>query len=86
MTTREFLSRLSPESPGIGSVAITPSNSTILDPPIRSLRVTVAGDVCFVGVDGVEDTWTCTDFDLIPIAMKQVKATGTDATGLKGIL
>jgi hypothetical protein len=77
--------QLSP-APGVGSRPVTPSDTTEFAPPIRSLRVTGAGDVCFVGADGQEDTWTCSAFDMIPVAMTKVKATGTTATGLKGIL
>jgi hypothetical protein len=75
------------ESPGIGSFPITPSDSTTI--AARSLYVTSAGDVCFVGVDGTTDTWTVPDNFIIPIAVTKVKASGTTggagATGIHGI-
>jgi hypothetical protein len=74
-----------PAAPGVGSVPVTPSNSTTYDPPLRSLYVTVAGDVAFTGVDGNDDTWTVPANYLIPVAMKKVKAGGTTATGLHGV-
>lgn len=74
-------------APGVGSVAITPSDATVI--AIRSLYVTTAGDVSFVGADGETDTWTVPDNFIIPVMMTKVRATGTTggagATGLKGI-
>lgn len=71
--------------PGSGSVSITPDDSSNLPRLIRSLYVTVGGDVVFVGEDGVQDTWTVSDNFIIPIRMVKVLATGTTATGLKGV-
>lgn len=80
-----LLDKSGTDAPGVGSLAVTPNDTTTYSPPLRSLRCTGAGDVCFVGLDGVEDTWTVAAFDLIPVMMTKVKATGTTATGLKGV-
>lgn len=77
--------RLQPESPGYDSVPITPSDSTVLTPPLRSLYVTGAGDVSFVTLNGTTDTWTVPANFVIPVVMVRVRLTGTTATGLKGI-
>jgi hypothetical protein len=82
MTTRDFFLDRKPDSPGQGSVTITPSSDE-LDPIILSLYCTGAGDVTFVGADGSTDTWTVPANFIIPIAMKAV--TAATATGLKGI-
>jgi hypothetical protein len=90
MTIADFFFRRRPESPGQGSRAVTPSDTADLDPPAMSLYVTTAGDVCFVGADGQEDTWAVPANFIIPVAVKQVKATGTTggagATGIKAIV
>ena len=86
MNKTVFRAERGPESPGEGSVPITPSDSTdITGGTIYSLYVTVAGDVKFTGVDGTTDTWTVPANYLIPIAMDRVWSTGTTATGLHGV-
>jgi hypothetical protein len=74
-----------PESPGFGSVAVTPSDATTYDPPLRSVYVTAGGAVAFEGVDGLTDAWTVPDAFLLPVRVRRVLATGTTATGLHGI-
>lgn len=86
MTLAEFFFRRRPESPGQGSVTVTPSDSVDLAIPAASLYVTVAGDVAFIGADGETDTWTVPANFIIPIAIKRVKATGTTATGIHAIV
>lgn len=72
-------------SAGIGSFAITKDDSATLDPVIRSLYVTGAGDVKFQGEDGQDDTWTVPANYIIPVRMKKVYSSGTTATGFHGI-
>lgn len=72
-------------APGSGSASVTPSNSTDLAQVARSLYVTVAGDVTFTGLDGVDSVWTVPANFIIPVAMTRVKSTGTTATGLIAI-
>ena len=71
--------------PGFDSLDVTASNTTTYDPPLRSLYVTGAGDVAFVTLRGNTVTWTVPANFVIPVVMRQVLATGTTATGLKGI-
>lgn len=80
-----FRGRLANADPGEGSLAVTKSDTTTYDPPLRSLYVEGAGDVAFVGLDGVTDIWAVPDNFIIPVAMVQVLSAGTDATGLHGI-
>lgn len=72
-------------TPGRGSVTVTPDDDNDLPFVSRSLYVTGAGDVTFVGTDGEEDTWTVPDNFVIPIMMTRVLDAGTDATGLHAI-
>lgn len=81
-----FFAQRQPHSPGQGSIAVTPSDSADLAQLAFSLYVTGAGDVRFVGADGVEATWSVPANFIIPIVVKQVKDTGTDATGIHAIV
>jgi len=69
--------------PGIGSKTVTPSDTAEVYTGdfARQLVVFAAGAVCFVGADGVEDTWTFTEDMAYPqrveVAVSKVKATGT---------
>jgi len=71
--------------PGIGSAAVTPSDSVNFTRIARSLYVTGAGDVSFVGADGVVATWTVPANFLIPVMATRVNSTLTTATGIKAI-
>jgi len=84
LSTQDFNQNRRASDPGGGSKAITPADS-LLTTPILSLYVTVAGSVAFLGMDGQADTWTVPANFIIPVAMTQVSATGTTATGLHGI-
>ena len=77
-----LLGRGTASAPGVGSVDVTPG-ATAYDPPLRSLYCTGAGDVTFVGFDGVAATWTVPAHFVVPVMMTQV--TAATATGLKGI-
>lgn len=72
--------------PGLGSKTVVPSDTVDIyeGEYARELVVFSEGDVCFVGADGVEDTWTFTaDMGYpqrINVAVTKVKATGTDVT------
>ena len=80
MTASDIFGQQTADSIGVGSRAIEPSDTATLSPIPRRLRVTGAGTVRFRGIDGEIDTWTCTDFDAIPIAVDMVYADGTTAT------
>lgn len=81
-----FFAKRAPHSPGQGSIAVTPSDSADLAQLAFSLYVTVAGDVCFTGADGVDATWTVPANFVIPVVVKRVKSTGTTATGIHAIV
>jgi hypothetical protein len=71
---------------GEGSYSITPSNTKDLDYPGATLFVQGAGDVHFIGMNGMEDTITLTAGALLPVRVKKLYSTGTTATGIHGIL
>ncbi len=71
--------------PGLGSLTVVPDDDEDLPFTSRSLYVTVAGDVTFIGADGEEDTWTVPNNFTIPVQMTRVLDTGTTATGLRAI-
>lgn len=90
MKTTAFHERNDATKPGLGSKTVTPSNTA----PIwegeyaRSLHVLAAGDVHFLGADGVEDTWTVSAEMVpfvIPVAVSMVYSTGTSAATIKAI-
>lgn len=73
-------------NPGRRLVSVTPSDSAVVSPPYRSFMVAAAGNVSVVAAD---DTTPVTVYVAagvpIPIEVKQVRATGTTATGIVGI-
>lgn len=73
------------DGPGKGSETAIQSDTEDLPVPYRSLYATTAGDVKFVGWDGIEDTWSVPANYIIPLVIKRVFSTGTTAGGLKGI-
>jgi hypothetical protein len=88
MIAGNFFYSLKPDSPGAGVVAVTPADADVAE-PFRSLVVFGAGDVKFTALDGSSDTWTIPSGAVpfvVPVAVKRVWATGTTATGIKGLL
>ena len=78
--------------PASGVFAITPNDSTIFDgegsnkPPARSVYVGGAGNVSITAMDDTTATFTNVPPGVIlPIHVKQVKATGTTATNILGL-
>lgn len=64
---------------------ITPDDDVDLDPPCQAVRCEGdAGDIVYVTVGGQERTKTVAAGDWLPVQVRQVKATGTTATGLVG--
>lgn len=86
MKTGAFHQQNDATKPGLGSKTVVPSDTAdIYDGEYsRELVVFALGAVCFVGVDGAEDTWTFTSDMSYPqrveVAMSKVKATGTTVT------
>lgn len=63
---------------------ITPSDASDLAQNTRMLRVTAEGDVKVDMVGSGTITLTMSAGESLPIAVKKVYATGTDATGIQG--
>lgn len=64
--------------------AITPSDVTTFD-PTRGIYVGGSGDLALVMFDGTTGTLTNVPVGTHPYSVKQVKATGTTATGIYGL-
>lgn len=70
----------------VDAVAITPSDSTIFNPPIRGIYVGGAGNVSVVTVLGSTVTFTAPPVGtILDIKCTQVRLTGTTATNLVGL-
>ena len=53
-------------NPADRHMAITPSDSTVLDPIPRALKVTVAGNLAIADADGTAVTYPVSAGDIIP--------------------
>lgn len=79
-----------PQAPSAGShlVSVTPSDSTVFDPPLTGLYVAGAGDLALLGAnDTVAVTLTAIaakTFVNNLVAVSKVMATNTTATGIVG--
>lgn len=74
------------DAPGTGAVAVTASDVTVYDPPLRALFVGGAGNVTLTGLDGNDATFTgVTAGTILPVSCTKVKAatTATNITGIK---
>lgn len=67
-------------NPADRHAAITPSDSTVLNPIPRALRVTVAGNLVLEDADGTAITYPVSAGDIIPFRATKVRATNTTAT------
>lgn len=67
-----------------GMAEITPNNSTVLDPVPFALYIEVAGDLAVVTQRGDAVTIPVPNNFILHVACKQVKSTGTTATGIYG--
>ena len=75
------------ESPASRAFAITPSDSTDLATPARSLYVGTAGNLSVILVgDTAAVTFTNVQAGYHPIRVKRIRATGTTATGIIGLI
>ena len=82
--TRQY--RDEPTSGAIRQVAITPSDTTVYDPPLKAIWVGVGGNLAMIASD---DTAAVTlvgvnGGQIIPVMAKQVMATNTTATSIVG--
>lgn len=86
MNINSYREKTDPTAPGRGSKTVVPSDTADIwtGEVAVQLQVFSDGAVCFVGSDGVEDTWTFTEDmsypQVIPIAVMRVKTTGTTVT------
>lgn len=71
-------------APIVGAFAITPSNSDDLPKVTRQIYAGGAGNVVVVWADGSETTEPVLAGERLDWRIKQVKLTGTTATGLRG--
>ena len=79
------MGQLSESGPATGGIAITASDSTTYDPPLRGVFVGGAGNLNVTGVDGVAVLFTgVVAGSIIPIACTQVLSTSTTATNMTG--
>ncbi|AXQ94453.1 hypothetical protein ORIO_23230 (plasmid) [Cereibacter azotoformans] len=72
------------DSPALGALAVTPSDSADLATAIRAVTIGGGGTLAFVGVDGT----TCTTGELpagtYALRASSIRATGTTATDITG--
>lgn len=73
-------------SPAVSQVAITKSDTTVYDPPLKALWVGGAGDVAVIAAD---DTAAVTisgvnGGQIIPVSISKVMSTNTTATLMVG--
>jgi hypothetical protein len=74
------------DEPAQGGVAITPSDSTLYTPRLRSLYVGTTGDVAVTGADGEDVTFKNVPAGaILPIRCYKVKSTGTTASNIVGL-
>lgn len=93
MKLNSYREKTDPTAPGRGSKTVVPSDTDDIwtGEVAVQLKVFSDGAVCFIGSDGVEDTWTfTTDMSypqVIDVAVLKVKSTGTTVTagGIKAI-
>lgn len=76
-----------PTSPSaFDAFAIAPSDTVDLAQPARALFVAVSGDVSLTTLAGTHVTFQNVAAGLFPVAATRVWATGTTATGLRGLV
>ena len=71
-------------APAQGAVAITPSDTTNLDYPIRQLTINVAGTVSFIAHNGTTYTTGTLPAGSYPVEAIRIMSTNTTATGITG--
>lgn len=79
MTKPTFTIQNNP-NPADRHFSITPSDSTVLDPIPRALRVLTAGNLALADADGTAITYVVSAGDIIPFRATKVLSTGTTAT------
>lgn len=73
--------------PATDAVSITPNDSTVLSPAPRALYINGAGGtLTVITVAGTTIQFTVVTGQILPLAVQTVKATGTAATGIIGLI
>lgn len=65
---------------------ITPDDATDLNPVPPALYVETGGTLSIVTVKGETRTLTVADFSILPVGTLRVRASGTSATGIHGLV
>lgn len=86
MTRAAYLARSQPGENPSKWFTITPDDDTDIDPLPRQVHVTTGGDIVLVSADGEEWTRTVADDTTINLRPARIKATGTTASGIRGLL
>jgi len=79
--------RKTPDAPATHLEAVTPSDSTTYDPPLRALFVGGAGNLAVIAEDDAAAV-TMTGVpagSLVPVMVKKVMSTSTTATNIVGL-
>lgn len=74
------------DSPASDVFPITPDDASDLAVATRAIRADTGGDVVLVTMSGNERTCRFSDGETRPIRATRVKATGTTASGLEGMV
>jgi hypothetical protein len=74
------------DSPATDVFPITPNDNTDLAVATRAIRADSGGDVVLVTLEGIERTAKFADGETRAIRATRVKATGTTAAGLEGMV
>lgn len=73
-------------SPGFDFYEITPHDTAEIDPRPRAIRVNLGGDIVAVNAAGDEVAFTLVSGEVLDIRFRRIKATGTTASGIVGII
>ena len=73
------------DAPAADCLAISPSNTTVIDPSFRGLYVGVSGNISITTLAGNQVTLSNVPVGIIPVCGTQVRATGATASGIVGL-
>lgn len=71
-------------APALGSLAVTPSDSTDLATPVRAVTLQTGGTLAWINREGVAQATGPLPAGTYPLMARRILATGTTATGLTG--
>ena len=72
--------------PARDMLPVTPNDGTDLPAVAVALFVETGGAVSFVSQAGETRSVTLGDFSLLPVGVRRVRATGTDASGIHALM